>query len=604
MNKFEERTRPPHYATRCMTQSGEVAGFLGAQGERIWLGVPYAAPPVGLLRWRAPQPPLSWSGPRFTVEHAQPSVQRSRDSDGGPIYIGSEDCLYLNIWAPPDRQKSAEAPGLRPVMFWIHGGGNCYDTGNNYDGAQLAITQSVVVVTVNFRLGLCGWFRHPALHGPHTNAIERSGNFGLLDLIQALHWVRTNIDKFGGDPINITVFGESAGGANVLALLVSPCANGLLQKAIVQSALPTSMPASAAENYSDDHQPGDPLSAAELIVQLLLNDDLALNREAAKSKIASWDNSQIAKYLRAKSPMELDSALQQLRKLHHRRDTALLFPQLFEDGAVIPAEGVKSALLHRREAEIPLMLGCTRDEYSNLLALAKPAIFAQRNAYSGQLQIPDKTRYLLAAEYLGKLMKAACVDEPAAQLAQNTAAGVYAYRFDWNSLAPAPWLDDITLGAPHGLDVLFIFDRQRLRPIYPIAALLNDVGNPSNFQKLSYAVMSYWAEFAAHGDPGCGRHGDLPRWFRWSDPAMPSATCMVLAESERDDLHMSSEQLTKAGVLSHLLRDHRFEHAEAVCRMLFDLLDCGGFSLLNESDYVEAFDGMCQLRWPRQRGSR
>jgi len=112
-----------------MTQSGEVAGFLGAQGERIWLGVPYAAPPVGLLRWRAPQPPLSWSGPRFTVEHAQPSVQRSRDSDGGPIYIGSEDCLYLNIWAPPDRQKSAEAPGLRPVMFWIHGGGNCYDTG-------------------------------------------------------------------------------------------------------------------------------------------------------------------------------------------------------------------------------------------------------------------------------------------------------------------------------------------------------------------------------------------------------------------------------------------------------------------------------------------
>ncbi|WP_058910176.1 carboxylesterase/lipase family protein [Entomohabitans teleogrylli] len=198
----------------------------------VWRGIPYAEPPVGELRWRAPRPPRRWSGVRV-ADRFSPASWQSREYceelGGGDPGVFSEDCLYLNIWAP----RNATQP--LPVMVWIHGGGYTIGAGGlpPYDGRALA-QRGVVVVTLNYRLGHLGFFAHPALEG--EDPLGPTHNFALLDQIAALQWVKTHISLFGGDPHCITAFGESAGARSILALMASPLAGNLFHKAIVQSA--------------------------------------------------------------------------------------------------------------------------------------------------------------------------------------------------------------------------------------------------------------------------------------------------------------------------------------------------------------------------------
>jgi para-nitrobenzyl esterase len=190
------------------------------------------------LRWRAPLAAAPWTGTRTATAMGSPCIQFWGPISGlkgheGDV-VGAEDCLYLNIWAPAAASTPAADERL-PVMVWIHGGGNTIGTGNTYNGSHLAGSQKVVVVTINYRLGVLGWLSHPALREGAANAADASGNYGVLDMIEALRWVQKNIAAFGGDPANVTVFGESAGGHDVFALLASPLAKGLFQRAIVQS---------------------------------------------------------------------------------------------------------------------------------------------------------------------------------------------------------------------------------------------------------------------------------------------------------------------------------------------------------------------------------
>ena len=213
------------------TSHGDIVGFIDRHGARSWQGVPYASPPTKDLRWRAPRPPQNSYELRETLIPSDPCPQFAlaaeiSDESATRRLIGKEDCLYLNVWSPPN------AVDL-PVMVWVHGGGNTIGNGGSYNGAWLAANREVVVVTINYRLGVFGWFRHPAIRtGNHE---DDSGNFGTLDIIQSLKWVNENILEFGGDPKNVTIFGESSGGRNVLAMIVSPLAKGLFHKAIVQS---------------------------------------------------------------------------------------------------------------------------------------------------------------------------------------------------------------------------------------------------------------------------------------------------------------------------------------------------------------------------------
>lgn len=205
---------------------GPVRGYISG-GIANFKGVPYAAPPVGSLRWRPPEPHVKWSGPLVTIKAGLVCPQ---DTLVFPVFgeMG-EDCLNLNIWAP---EKASREP--YPVMVWLHGGG--FSTGSGsmpvYDGTYFA-SLGIVVVTINYRLGALGFLAHPELTA--ESPVHSSGNYGLQDQIFALQWVKANIAKFGGDPGNVTIFGESAGGASVIALLSSPLAGGLFHRAIAQS---------------------------------------------------------------------------------------------------------------------------------------------------------------------------------------------------------------------------------------------------------------------------------------------------------------------------------------------------------------------------------
>ncbi|MEM7016791.1 MAG: carboxylesterase family protein, partial [Pseudomonadota bacterium] len=178
--------------------SGEIQGFLHEDRARAWLGVPYAAPPIGELRWRPPTLPLPWQAPRSAAEYGAQCAQPSW-GQGDMKFAGSEDCLTLNIFAP---KTSVDKP--MPTMLWIHGGANYLGRSNDYDGSYLASVHKVIVVTVNYRLGPFGWFHHPAITQANQPA---TGQFALLDMIAALQWVQRNIKAFGGNPKNVTIFG-------------------------------------------------------------------------------------------------------------------------------------------------------------------------------------------------------------------------------------------------------------------------------------------------------------------------------------------------------------------------------------------------------------
>ncbi len=210
------------------TSSGTVTGVATSTGM-AYKGIPYAAPPVGPLRWRSPQPPLPWDGTRRADMFGAPCAQLPSGGRTEVSAASREDCLYLNVWTPRQASKAGY-----PVLVWIHGGGfqNGMGTSPTYDGAVLA-DKGVIVVTINYRLGVFGFLAHPKLTQEST--IRSSGNYGLEDQIAALRWVARNIRNFGGDPKNVTIFGQSAGGASVLDLVVSQQVKGLFHRAIVQS---------------------------------------------------------------------------------------------------------------------------------------------------------------------------------------------------------------------------------------------------------------------------------------------------------------------------------------------------------------------------------
>jgi para-nitrobenzyl esterase len=207
------------------TTNGPIQGFTTGNVAEF-LGIPYAAPPVGDLRWRPPQPPAKWTEPLLTVNFGNTCVQNQAGNFAHPSI--TEDCLYLNVTTP---ETYAERPQSRPVLVWFYGGGLVAGETNDYDASKLAYKGVAVVVTVNYRVGALGFFAHPALDGEGHDI----GNYGLMDQQFALKWVQANIAKFGGDPHNVTIFGQSGGATAVIADLVSPQAAGLFQKIINES---------------------------------------------------------------------------------------------------------------------------------------------------------------------------------------------------------------------------------------------------------------------------------------------------------------------------------------------------------------------------------
>ena len=210
-------------------ESGLIAGEAADNAEvMVYRGIPYAAPPIGANRWRPPQPPATWSGVRPAVDFGPRCVQRGF-APGADQVLSSEDCLYLNVWTAAQSQDE-----LLPVMMWIHGGGFFAGSGSDriYDAQHLA-AKGAVVITINYRLGTFGFFAHPELTAESPD--NSSGNYAILDATAALEWIYDNVAAFGGDPTNVTIFGESAGAMAVSSLIASPLSLGLVHRAILQS---------------------------------------------------------------------------------------------------------------------------------------------------------------------------------------------------------------------------------------------------------------------------------------------------------------------------------------------------------------------------------
>ncbi|MCY3560808.1 MAG: carboxylesterase family protein, partial [bacterium] len=345
-------------ATLRSTESGVVVGFIDASGARAWLGIPFARPPVGALRWQAPQPPVPAEGtiealafgamcpqlPSLLSDASQSPQSAEEAAAVAAAVAGSEDCLMLNIWSPPN------ASGL-PVMLWIHGGGNSIGHGGNVNGGNLAVGGNVVVVSINYRLGLFGWFNHPRLHA--GDPANDSGNYGTLDMIRALEWTRDNIGAFGGDPGNVTVFGESAGAFNTLAMMASPLAEGLFHRAAVQSGGYGVSSLASGQNHPDDG--GHQYSAPEVLTALLIADGKAADADAARALQEGWTPAEMRNYLYAKTPADIYGLL----------DGAgfgmVNVPNNFKDGHVLPALDAEAVFSDTGNYNaVPVILGTNR----------------------------------------------------------------------------------------------------------------------------------------------------------------------------------------------------------------------------------------------------
>jgi para-nitrobenzyl esterase len=551
-------TEPPAVAdpaTERVLEQGRVVGFTGRYGAHVWRGLPYAEPPVGPLRWRAPREPKAWAGTRPALAAASPCMQmpsvfggvESRDPD---IPVGSEDCLYLNVFAPRFAADAVPRNGSRlPVMVWIHGGGNVVGHAGRYDGGALATREHVIVVTINYRLGPFGWFRHAALRDATASDDDRSGNFGTLDMVRALAWLRANVAAFGGDPENVTIFGESAGARDVFTLLLSPRAAGLAHRAVIQSGGTATTTLEAAENHADAVPAGDRNSSGEIVLRLLGGDG---GHGDAKARIAALAPAEIERRLRA-----LPAATFLLAYHRESQEGLIDLPQLFRDGVVLPAEPPLEALRRGAYNRIPTILGTNRDE--NKLFMALNPEFTWRLLGLVPV-IRDPARYEATARHLSRHWKARGADEPAGLMLAAQGPSVWVYRFDWDEEPTILTVDVARLiGAAHGLEIPFVFGHWDLGSQTNL--LFSEADEPGRLA-LSASMMRYWATFARTGNPNGTATGVVSTWQPF---ALPEGRALVF-DTERDGgIRMETGTVTTAEALAGPLHDPALTTDQAKC---------------------------------------
>ena len=452
-------------------EQGLLSGVAGASaGVRVFKGIPFAAAPVGDLRWLAPQPPTPWTGVRAADKPSANCMQRAANGGAFPPYGGdrsattmSEDCLYLNVYT-----AAVSAAAKQPVMVWIHGGAWTSGAGVIYQGEDLA-RKGVVVVTVNYRLGVFGFLAHPEL--TKESAHHSSGNYALLDQIAALRWVSKNIAAFGGDPSRVTIFGESAGSWSVHNLVGSPLAKGLFHRAIGESGARFSITTTLAE------------------------------AEQAGVKFAESIGAPTLAALRATSADALQGA-------------AGFQSVSNADGWVLPAT-MAEIFAAGKQNDVPVLIGSNRDEGS---------IFTSESTTTDNFKESTRRRFGEDADAVLKLYPASSNQEARraqanlmrdqtfgwemrtwARLQQTAKSKVFLYYFTQVPPLPnAEWL-----GAQHGAEIPYAMN-------WPNGSQAANAAWTDADRKFAEQVSSYWVNFAATGDPnGKG----LPAWPAYSRAA-------------------------------------------------------------------------------------
>jgi len=563
------------------TQEGLVIGMEGENNTFAWKGIPFAKPPIGELRWKAPKDASAWNGTLEAIEFKSACFQGSSmiqgDSEGK--WSGNEDCLYLNVWTPQLTEDQLENNQEKlPVMMWIHGGGNTTGSAHVYDPSLLVSKHNVVVVTIQYRMGPLGWFRHPALETPDSSRADISGNYGTLDTIKALEWINKNIKYFGGDPGNVTVFGESAGGHNAAAIFASPLAEGLYHKVIVQSGIMSSSSIEAAESYLPESGIAPSRSGLEAFNHILVANKSAANLIEAKKIQDEMTLEEIRTILYEQSP---DVLLQSSFDARPKRGG---MTRVFPDGHVILMGGIEEAFNNSSLRRVPIISGTNKDENKFFNALNRnfvkwgPAtgLYKTVGVDEMPLEIIDPEYYDAISFYGSSFWKQRAVDTPARKLILSGHTDTYAYRFDWDELSTINDMDlSKLIGAAHALEILFVFGT--FDSFIVKNFLFGDDAYPAG-KKLSEQIQSYWAEFAYTGNPGRGREGNLPLWTSWSNQ---EGDKYLVLDSENDKgVFMSNIEYTQDYLLNRIASDSRLNNKEK-CETLFGLSygDGNGVSL-------------------------
>ncbi|HEX3980362.1 MAG TPA: carboxylesterase family protein [Acidimicrobiales bacterium] len=475
----------------------------GVRRGGLWSfsGIPYAASPAGARRWRPPAPPLPWTGVRECDRFGPvaPQVPGMMETAlGGEPEQKSEDCLNLNVWTP------GLDDGRLPVMVWIHGGSFVSGSGSGglYRGGTLAGDGDVVVVTINYRLGMLGFLAHPALEDPDQTWLDGEawrgfGNWGLADQVAALCWVRDHIAAFGGDPGNVTVFGESAGGMSVSSLLAVPAARGLFHRAIVESGPPYAYP---------------PERAVAVAEQLADHLGVPLTRAALEQVPAD----------------ELVEAVVQFDARGGRRDDSGLLMMPVVDGGML-TEHPTDAVADGSVAGVPLLVGPTRDE-STFFTVGDPSLrnldeaglrrwtrrlspdpelteslieeVTSARAARGEAVTPRDLWVAISTEYVFRLPSVRLADAHAAAAAPGV--GTYCYLFTWESPMFGGYL-----ASCHALDLPFVFG------IVDNPAIAGFTGGGEDAVALSALMRRAWTTFARAGVPSAD-------WTAWDPDSRPT----------------------------------------------------------------------------------
>jgi para-nitrobenzyl esterase len=480
------------------TDKGPVAGTV-ADGVASYKGIPFAAPPVGDLRWRPPQPPKAWTTLFVADKYAHDCMQNPFPSDAAPLGTPpAEDCLYLNVWTP---EKPGKTP--LPVMVWIYGGGfvNGGSSPAVYDGSRFA-RRGLVFVSMNYRLGRFGFFAHPAL--TEESPKGPLGNYAFLDQIAALDWVKKNAGAFGGDPGNVTIFGESAGGGSVNTLMISPLAKGLFHKAIVESG------GGRARGIISMRPIRDTTPAAKSSAE-------ALGVAFAEKAGVKGEGPALLKALR---DLPAAAIVNGMNLMSPQPDT---YSGPMVDGQIVPSEA-EPAFRAGQQAKVPYMIGANNREFG-FLPLPPERTDALFAAFGD-----DKEKALKAYDPEGRgdkadmgigLMSDQAMVEPARLLARLTAKTqpTWSYRFSY----VASSLRAGQKGALHATEIPFVFGTVRAK--YEGATTPED-------EAMGEVMNAYWAAFAKSGDPNGDGRAKWPSYTADQDEVMDFAASGAAAKAD------------------------------------------------------------------------
>ena len=569
---FPEQPVPqnlPQYSIK--TATGVSQGRLNASVDEIagaevvsWFDIPYAQPPVGDLRWRAPRDlvaPEQLIVEREDTACVQQASRYGGVEGGAEGVIGSEDCLVLDIRAPKDF-----ATKKYPVMLWIHGGSNTTGLKDYYDYSKLAAAKGVVVVAINCRLGGLGWFTHPAIQGEQSGT-DQTSNFGQLDIIQSLKWVRDNIAGFGGDAENVTIFGESAGAHNVYALLASPLAEGLFHRAIAQSGYTVTSSLESAYNLDGADsfvtRGGWQISQRLLAQQGASESDLA--GKTMRERLKSFD------------------AREFIALYNDKPDTVDYSPLTTADGIVIPKVGMVEAMADPEYAKnVPVISGANKDEVTLWFALHRyfmETSYPFTKLLPPKVSIKDPLLYHFWVRTRSQAWKARGVDEPLSAMELAGYDQLYNYRFDWDDQEKSFFIDFPSIfGAAHGTDISFVTGDFKYGPV---TSYIYPEGEARD--QMERTFMDVWGDFAHSGIPDQSLDFE---WQRYNSKTKP------YVRLDRDEfLSLQFETETLDTLLAGIAADNNASHMEK-CLLAWETLTNVGSA--DVARYQSWNNGQCE----------